>query len=157
MATLFKACIGEEAKVTNIEQDFSVGALILSQLLKEILIRHNEEKEKAAESLCTKGIERMRLYKATNTTYCKSIGIVLDQTGVLRSDLCRNEGVKGGKCTKFRGMYAHINCHWEHLKLSEIFLRVDNDDVMPNEDCEMISIANLSDKIDTRVADSLHY
>ena len=101
MATLLKEYTGEEATVSNIEQAFSVGALILSQFLEEILNRRREEKKKVAESVCTKGIGGRRLYGANNITYCESIGIVPDKAGVLRSDLCRNEGVKGGKCTKF--------------------------------------------------------
>ena len=45
--------------------------------------------------MCTWGIGEKRLYKVTNITYCESIGIVLDQTDVVRSDVCRNKGVKG--------------------------------------------------------------
>ena len=40
--------------------------------------------------MCTKGIGGKRLYKATNITYHESIGIVLNQMDVLRSELCRN-------------------------------------------------------------------
>ena len=48
MATLFKKYTREEVTVTNIEQAFSIGALILSQSLEEILNRRNEEKKKVA-------------------------------------------------------------------------------------------------------------
>ena len=101
MAALFKEYTRQEATVTNIERAFSVGALIISQSLKEISKRRCEEKKKAAKSVCTKGIGGKRQHRSTNITYRGSIGIVPDKEDVLRSDLCRNEGVKGGKCTKF--------------------------------------------------------
>ena len=101
--------------------------------------------------MCTKGIGGKRLYEATNITYRESIGIVLDQAGVLCSNLCRNEGVKGGKCTKCLHMYKNMKRHLERLEVPDICPCVNNDEVMPNEDCEVISMAALSDKSDTRV------
>ena len=88
MATLFERYTGVVATESNIKLAFLVGALIRSQSLEEILNRRQEEKKKAAESLCTKGIGGKRLREATNITYRESIGIVLDKMGVLRSDLC---------------------------------------------------------------------
>ena len=101
--------------------------------------------------MCTNGIGRKRLYHATNITYRESIDIVPDKAGVLRSDLCRNEGVKGGKFTKCRGMYAHMNCHLDRLEEPNICPRVHNNEVMPNENCEVISLTAFLDKIDRRV------
>ena len=151
MATLFKEYAGQEATVTNIEQAFSVGTLILSQSLKEILKRRSEEKKKAAESVCTKGIGGKRLHRSTNITYRESISIVPDKAGVLRSDLCRNEGVKGGKCTICRGMYANMHRYLDCLEEPDICPPVNNDEGMPNENREVITLAALSDKIDRRV------
>ena len=101
--------------------------------------------------MCTKGIGGKRLYDATNITHRESIGIVLDKAGVLRSDQCRNEGVKGGKCTKCLNKYRNLKRHWKHLETPDICSRVDNDEVIPNEVCEVISLATLAEEIDARV------
>ena len=86
MASLFERYTGVVASETNIALAFLGGALIRSHSLEERLNTRDEEKKKAAESLCFNGIGGKRLYGATNITHRESIGIVLDKAGVLRSD-----------------------------------------------------------------------
>ena len=74
-----------------------------------------------------------------------------DKAGVLHSDLCINEGVKEGKCTKCWSMYGNMHRYLDRLEESDICPRVNNDEVMLNKDREVITLAAFSDKIDRRV------